>query len=135
MNEKIGLLIIDHGSRKQGANEVVIEIASLVHKMSNSLIVQHAHMELATPTIQQAFDRFVEAGVHNIIVQPYFLGPGRHSTSDIPKMVGEIVQKHPKISVQIGAPLGVHRKMAELVLERVREADRLEFLSTTVSKS
>ena len=135
MNEKIGLLIIDHGSRKRDANKVVIEVASLVHKMSNSLIVQHAHMELATPTLQQAFDRFVEAGVHNIIVQPYFLGPGKHSTSDIPKMVGEIAQKHPKISVQIGAPLGVHHKMAELVLERVREADRLKFLSTKVSKS
>jgi len=129
MNEKIGLLLIDHGSRKQDANKVVIEVARLVHKMSNSLIVQHAHMELAAPSLQQAFERFVAAGVHNVIVQPYFLAPGRHSTSDIPKMVGKIVQKHPKLSIQIGAPLGVHHKMAELVLKRVREADKLNFLS------
>ena len=55
MNEKIGLLLIDHGSRKQDANKVVIEVANLVHEMSNSLIVQHAHMELAAPSLQQAF--------------------------------------------------------------------------------
>ena len=121
MTEKQGLLIIDHGSRRQDANQVVRQVARMVREKSSFLIVQHAHMELAEPTIQQGFETCVEAGVDEIVVQPYFLGPGRHSTADIPRMVGEVAQKHPYVSVRLSAPLGPHPKMGELILERIKE--------------
>lgn len=122
MTEKQGLLIIDHGSRRPDANQVVRQVARMVREKSCFLIVQHAHMELAEPTIQQGFETCVAAGVDAIVVQPYFLGPGRHSTADIPRMVKEIAQKHPQVSVRLSAPLGPHPKMGELILERVKEA-------------
>ncbi len=122
MADKTGLLIIDHGSRRPAANRVVRQVAAMVRAKSRFLIVQHAHMELAEPTIQQGFETCVAAGVDAIVVQPYFLGPGRHSTSDIPRMLEEVARKHPRVSVRLGAPLGPHPKMGELILERIREA-------------
>ena len=122
MADKTGLLIIDHGSRRPAANRVVRQVAAMVRVKSRFLIVQHAHMELAEPTIQQGFETCVAAGVDAIVVQPYFLGPGRHSTTDIPRMLEEVAQKHPRVTVRLGAPLGPHPKMGELILERIREA-------------
>lgn len=122
MADKTGLLIIDHGSRRPDANRVVRQVAEMVRGNSHFLIVQHAHMELAEPTIQQGFETCVAAGVDAIMVQPYFLGPGRHSTNDIPKMVEEVAQKHPQVTVRLSAPLGPHPKMGELILERIAEA-------------
>ena len=125
MTDKTGLLIIDHGSRRPEANRVVRQVAEMVRKESRFVIVQHAHMELAEPTIRQGFETCMAAGVDAIVVQPYFLGPGRHSTSDIPRMVREAARNHPRVTIHLGAPLGPHPKMGELILERIREAEVL----------
>lgn len=125
MADKTGLLIIDHGSRRPDANRVVRQVAEMVRKESRFLIVQHAHMELAEPTIRQGFETCLAAGVEAIVVQPYFLGPGRHSTSDIPRMVREAARNHPRVTIRLCPPLGPHPKMGELVLERIGEAEIL----------
>ena len=36
-------------------------------------------MELAEPSIEQAFDKCVAQGATFVVVHPYFLAPGRHS--------------------------------------------------------
>jgi len=105
------LLIIDHGSRRQDANDLLPEIARMLREMSGFKIVQFAHMELAEPTIQQGFDACVAAGAEEVIVHPYFLGPG----------VAEAAAKHQGVSFRITEPLGIHPKIGELILERVSQ--------------
>ncbi len=100
---------------------MVRQVAGMVRERSPFLIVQHAHMELAEPTIRQGFETCVAAGVDEIVVVPYFLGPGKHSTADIPRMVEEVAQKHPQVAVRLSPPLGPHPKMGELILERIKE--------------
>ena len=116
------LLIIDHGSRMQDANDLLPQVARMLRSMSDFKIVRFAHMELAEPTIQQAFDACVADGADEVIVHPYFLGPGRHSTSDIPRMVAEAAARHRQVCFRITEPLGIHPKIGELILERVRES-------------
>ena len=116
------LLIIDHGSRRQEANDLLPQVARMIRGLSHFKIVHVAHMELAEPTIQQGFDACVADGADEVIVHPYFLGPGRHSRSDIPRMVTEAAARHRKVHFRITEPLGIHRKIGELILERVSEA-------------
>jgi sirohydrochlorin ferrochelatase len=116
------LLIIDHGSRIQDANDLLPQVARMLRSMSDFKIVHSAHMELAEPTIQQAFEACVADGADEVIVHPYFLGPGRHSRSDIPRMVAEAAARHPQVRFRITEPLGIHSKIGELILERVRES-------------
>lgn len=119
---KRALLIVDHGSKRREANDMLPKLAEMLRKKSDFKIVSHAHMELAEPSIQQAFDACVVAGAKEIIVHPYFLGPGRHSTHDIPRMVAEAAAKHPGVSFLITEPLGLHTKIGEVILERVLES-------------
>src|SRR4030095_12132071 len=122
MNIRRALLLIDHGSTRDDANELLPKIARMVREMSDFEIVCYAHMELAEPTIQQGFDTCVAAGATEVIVHPYFLGPGRHSVSDIPRMVAEAAAKHAGVSYRLTEPLGLDSKIGELILKRVRES-------------
>jgi len=120
--DKKALILIDHGSTVHEANDMLIEIAALVrsHGDSGFDIVKYSHMELAEPTISQAFDECVKEGARHIVVHPYFLAPGRHSTRDIPAMVEEAAKKHPGITYDVTEPLGIHHKIIEVVLERAK---------------
>ena len=120
--KKQALLLIDHGSTRDDANDLLPKVARMVREMSDFEIVCYAHMELAEPTIQQGFDTCVAAGATEVIVQPYFLGPGRHSVSDIPRMVAEAAAKYAGVSYRLTEPLGLDPKIGELILKRVRES-------------
>ena len=119
MNKK-ALIIVDHGSKLKEANEMLIDIAERIKKKNNSEfeIITYSHMELAEPTISQAFDDCVSKGADHIVVHPYFLAPGRHSTQDIPRMAKEVAAKHPGVSYKVTEPLGIHDKIIEAILER-----------------
>jgi sirohydrochlorin ferrochelatase len=115
---RIGLLLVDHGSRFQEANDMLADVAALVRRISGLENVQYAHMELAEPTILQGFETCVRQGATIVIVHPYFLSPGRHSTSDIPRMVAEAAARFPDVEHRVTQPLGLHLKIGEVVLER-----------------
>lgn len=121
MNGK-ALIIVDHGSTVGEANDMLAEVARLVESRDSGFdIVKYCHMELAEPTIGQAFDACVSEGARSIVVHPYFLSPGRHSTKDIPEMVKEAAKKHPGVTFRVTEPLGVHGKIIEVILERAGE--------------
>ena len=120
--KKQALLLIDHGSTRDDANDLLPKVARMVRDMSDFEIVCYAHMELAEPTIQQGLDTCVAAGATEVIVHPYFLSPGRHSVSDIPRMVAEAAAKYAGVSYRLTEPLGLDPKMGELILKRVRES-------------
>jgi sirohydrochlorin ferrochelatase len=106
-DKRIALLLVDHGSRHPPANAVLAEVASLVKQMTGLERVYYAHMDLAEPTVAPA-----------VVVHPYFLSPGRHSQRDIPRLVEEAAREFPGVEFCVTAPLGVHPKIVEVILER-----------------
>ena len=114
-----GILIIDHGSVKEEANHMLECVGELVQRMAGErALVCVAHMELAAPTIADGFEACIAGGATEIVVFPYMLSPGKHSTRDIPRMVAEIATAHPGIPVQVTAAFGVSEQLAAVVLSR-----------------
>ena len=114
-----GILIVDHGSRLNDANEMLRDMADLIQSMAGTdVVVRYAHMELADPDIAQGFADCVRAGATDVTVFPYMLSPGRHSTSDIPRMVAEAARAFPNVSFSVTPAFGLHEKLAQVVLER-----------------
>jgi sirohydrochlorin ferrochelatase len=113
------ILLIDHGSRRDAANEMMDCMANLVQAMAGSdVVVRYAHMELAEPSISSGVRQCVEAGATELIVFPYMLSPGKHSTGDIPRMVAEAAAPYPTLAVRVTSAFGVHEKLAEVILGR-----------------
>ena len=113
------ILLIDHGSRRDAANEMMDCMANLVQAMAGpDVIARYAHMELARPSIEAGLRSCVEAGATEVICFPYMLSPGKHSTGDIPRMVAAAAMAFPALEVRVTNALGVHEKLAELILNR-----------------
>ena len=98
---------------------MLISMADLVQSMVGpDVIVRPAHMELAEPSIAAGFENCVEAGATEVIVFPYMLSPGKHSTSDIPRMVAEVAGAHPGVTYSVTEAFGIHEKLGEIILMR-----------------
>jgi sirohydrochlorin ferrochelatase len=78
-------------------------------------------MELAEPSIAAAFARCVQRGAKLVVVFPYFLGPGRHWSEDIPRLVAEAAEPHAAAGVRylVTAPLGLHPLVMQVIDDRV----------------
>ena len=116
--KKTALLIIDHGSKKKAANDMIEDIVALIQKSRPDLIVEGAHMELAEPTIDDGIKACINKGAEKIIAQPFMLSPGRHTTEDIPELVLESAKNHPNIDISTSTHLGTHPLLVNIILER-----------------
>ena len=76
-------------------------------------------MELAEPSIATAYAKCVERGAQRVIVCPFFLGPGKHWTGDIPRLTSEAAAKFPDTSYHVTMPLGIDELILELLAKRV----------------
>ncbi|MCP4896231.1 MAG: hypothetical protein GY906_04580 [bacterium] len=111
----IGIIIVDHGSRRRDSNR---RFEQLVHEYENHgshAMVEPAHMDLAMPDLAAAFDNCVTRGATFIVVQPFFLLPGRHLEEDIPQLVSAAATRHPGIGFTIAAPVGLHPLMSDIM--------------------
>lgn len=118
----IAVIVIDHGSRMPAANEMLDGVVRMYRDAAGAAIVEPAHMELAAPTLEDAVARCVKQGARTIVVHPYFLAPGRHSTGDIPAMVAALAPAHPGIRFRVTEPLGVDALMAQVMHRRIIDA-------------
>ena len=115
----VGVVVVDHGSRRGESNELLLAVAAMFRDSSGIDIVEPAHMELAEPTIAQAFTRCVERGARTVVVFPYFLSPGRHWSEDIPRLALEAAANHPGVQHLVTAPLGLHSLLGQVMAERI----------------
>ena len=120
----IGIILVDHGSTRSAANALLDEVAALYRSQTGARIVAPAHMELAPPTIADAFATCVAQGATEVIIHPYFLAPGRHSTADIPALAAAAAAAHPGVRYRVTAPLGLDARITEVIQDRVLDALR-----------
>jgi sirohydrochlorin ferrochelatase len=118
---KRAILLVDHGSRRQEANAVLEELASRLQERVPERIVRYAHLSAAPPSVPEAMESCIAAGAQEVVVHPYFLAPGSHSTHDIPRLVEEAAARHPGVRFRVTPPLGVDARLVDLILERVEQ--------------
>jgi sirohydrochlorin ferrochelatase len=123
---KTAILLMAHGSRIAEANNAAREVAGMVKEMAGFDIVEVSFREMHEPNIQQGIDTCVAKGAQRILLMPYFLFMGAHVLHDLPEEIESAQKRYPGLIMEMGAHLGVHRKLAEVETERIAEAmDRL----------
>ncbi|TFH22194.1 MAG: cobalamin biosynthesis protein CbiX [Myxococcales bacterium] len=117
----LGIVIVDHGSRRTEANQAFLTVVERFAERREHDVVEAAHMELAPPTLADAFERAIARGATRIIVHPYFLFAGRHSTEDIPRLCTEAAA-HSGVEWRVTEPLGLSDRILDTVAERIEAA-------------
>lgn len=90
--QPVGVLLIDHGSKRQTSNQRLELVKEMYAKSSNTpshYTIKAAHMEIAPPSIKDQMEAFYQEGITKIVCHPYFLSPGRHVLEDIPELIEE----------------------------------------------
>ncbi len=122
---KLGVILVDHGSQRVESNELLLAVAAQLKLETGWPIVEPAHMELAEPTIDQAFDRCLEQGAEQLVIHPFFLGLGRHCSEHIPELIRRAASRHHGIPFRITSPLAPDPLLLEIVKRRIdAEIDR-----------
>ena len=112
----VGIIIVDHGSKVAAANERLERLceAYVKTRAPKHWVVRPAHMELASPSISEAFDALVEAGCATVVCHPFFLSQGRHVREDVPALLDEAASRL-NISYSLTPPLGEAPALLDLV--------------------
>lgn len=120
--EVVGVVVVDHGSKRAASNEMLVEFAELYRSVSGQDVVEAAHMEIAKPSIADAVSRCIARGATRVVVAPYFLSRGRHIQEDIPALVAEAQQQHPDVPCLVADPIGIDPLVAQIISNRVQGA-------------
>jgi sirohydrochlorin ferrochelatase len=125
---RTALVLVDHGSRSDASNASLVAVAREIAELAGGrfVAVLPSHMDLAAPSIADAFDRAVAAGANFVVVALYFLAPGRHSESDVPRLAAQAAARHSGLGYAVTSSLGPDEALSRLVLLRAAEAMEAE---------
>jgi sirohydrochlorin ferrochelatase len=139
--QKTGIILIDHGSKRKEANDMlldvcysccqynynlcvsmIVQVVARFKQRTHYKIVEAAHMELSEPSIYTAYRSCIEQGATRIVCHPYFLSYGKHVQDDIPSLLAEAAESFPNIEYTISSPLGAQDGITALIINAVESA-------------
>ncbi len=106
----------------ESANEAVRAVAAQMEQSGGFELVEVAFLDCSPPNLSAAVTRLVQRGATNVVVVPYFLTLGTHLQRDLPKLVEAAAKEHAGLEVAVTPPLDGHPALAQILLERTREA-------------
>jgi sirohydrochlorin ferrochelatase len=80
-------------------------------------------LEFIQPHPGQAVQLLVNQGLERVVVVPYLLGHGKHATLELDEVLDELRAEIPQVHLYLADGLGADSRIAELVVERIRDLD------------
>lgn len=99
------LILFAHGARDPDWALPFRAIRDRVAALRPDLVVELAFLELMTPRLGDAVDELA-GRVQRITVAPLFMAQGGHLKQDVPRLLAEIGERHPGVSVALLPPVG-----------------------------
>lgn len=112
-----GLILLAHGSRDPLWRQPIEAVLGAVRQTRPHGLAACAYLEACAPDLPTAARGLIEAGATRITVLPLFLGTGKHAREDIPKLVQEIRDTHPQVTVELEPAVGEHPRVTALLAE------------------
>jgi sirohydrochlorin cobaltochelatase len=116
------VIMVGHGSLRAGSGAAMIRLAARARSAGVAPLVAAAFLNYSHPRFAEALARAMARGATEVVVQPYFLVPGKFVAEDVPRLLVDARAAHPLVRFALAEPLGDHPALAELVLKRAEEA-------------
>jgi sirohydrochlorin cobaltochelatase len=115
------VLVVGRGSTDPDANSDLFKIARLFYEGRPYPLVETAFVSLAPPSVAEVLERCERLGAGRVVVFSYFLFTGVLQER-IREQSEEFAARHPAIEIRYAGYLGPDARVADLVMERYREA-------------
>jgi len=139
--EKLGLIIVAHGSPRPEWNTPVLniekEVKSILSERGDNPFsqIRVALMEFCEPSINTVINGFEDDGMDKVYVVPLFIAPSGHSLFDVPTILGLYSDRETletlkeegaaiadtRIKITVGPTLNTGNVLKEILLTRVME--------------
>jgi precorrin-8X/cobalt-precorrin-8 methylmutase len=122
------IVLVGHGSPKKDANNMDVVgkmLHEAIHPGCSEECVYTSYLQFQSPTLEDALKAALQNGTKKVIIHPYFLSAGMHVTKDIPEVIDGFKKSSPDVEFVYTDPLGVSRRLVDLVQERMIEAGGL----------
>jgi sirohydrochlorin cobaltochelatase len=119
------VMLVGHGSLRSGAGAAMIRLAERAQAARVAPIVSAGFLNYSRPTFDETLARCIESGASELIIQPYFLVPGKFVRDDLARLAEAGRLAHSGLTIQVAQPFGDHPALARLLLKRALEADYL----------
>lgn len=116
-----GVMLVGHGTRDEQGSAQFFELGERVSERLAPIPVAPCLLEFQHPTLPEAWQRLVDAGVSEIRVAPLLLFAAGHAKEDIPKILQGCQAAAPEVVYGQSRPISRHLALVELVLERLRQ--------------
>lgn len=103
-------ILLSHGTRRRGGNQVVEAVADYLGAVSAYWSVQ--------PTLEEQIKTLADAGYQQMAIAPYFLFPGG-ITDAIAQSVINLQEQFSKLDLNLCNPIGVSWELADLVVDLI----------------
>ncbi|MBS9371529.1 sirohydrochlorin chelatase [Rhodococcus sp. B50] len=100
------LVAVAHGSRDPRSSRAVAAALDTVRAENPGLDVRLAFLDLNTPSVGQVLDALAADGHRQVAVVPLLLGSAFHARVDLPALLREARQRHPRLEVLCSPILG-----------------------------
>jgi sirohydrochlorin cobaltochelatase len=115
------LLLLGHGSRDADGVEEYWTLAETLRASAPHLSIGCGFVELSEPNVDEAIDRLVADGAHEIVVVPLVLLAAGHLKNDGPASMARARIRHPSVHFRLSRDLGIEPIMLSIAEERIRE--------------
>ncbi len=123
---KTGLIILGHGSKAPEATQTLAAVTAMVRDRVVYDRVSYASLQISKPALDEVVKTMVEDGITEIFVVPFLIAVGVHVKSDIPAELDALGREYPHVKMRLGGPLGADPRLAEIVVDRVKEMERAQ---------
>jgi sirohydrochlorin ferrochelatase len=121
VTERTAIVLCAHGSRAAGTAEAHERLCADL-EAELGLPVLPGFLEITAPDIPAAIDAAVAAGAHRVLLLPYFLHAGNHTTRDLPAIIDAAVDRHTGVEITMTEQLGPDRRLLAICADRARSA-------------
>jgi sirohydrochlorin cobaltochelatase len=118
---RIGALIVGHGSRDARANDEFLAFVEHVRRRCPEAEVAHACIELAAPSLVDGLDALATR-CREVVVAPVALLNAGHVKNDLPLALAAARRRHPAVRFVAAPPLGVHAALVDVATARLDAA-------------
>ncbi len=115
------VLVVGRGSSDPDANSDVAKLSRLFYEGRSYPMVESAYISMTPPTVADGLDRCRRLGAKRIVVFSYFLFTGVLEER-IREQAGAFAVDNPEVEVRYAGYFGPHERVAELLIERYKEA-------------
>ena len=117
--ENEAIVILAHGSKKEGVEEEFLKFVNLIKKRLPSFRIEPALFQFSENNLPMALKKLSLEGYKKIKVVPLFLFRGVHVENDIPGVIQREKDKYPGFEVSISRTLLPDERILDIAIDRI----------------